>query len=104
MASGERSLLLAFVDLSDAVETRILEEEDADDGGVVADRLTARRRLILRVLAADDVEAAEKLSEFEARVRLVRLIRLVIDQALDVGGSKCTARSRSTEERSIAPK
>ncbi len=83
-----RALAAAGVrDLSDAVETRILEEEDADDGGVVVARLTDRRRLILRVLAADDVEAAEKLNEFEARVRLVRLTRLVIDQAIDLGGS-----------------
>lgn len=82
-----RALSAAGVrELSDAVDTHILEEEDADAGGVVADRLTARRRLILRVLAADNLDAAEKLSEFDTHVRLVRLTRLVIEQALDVAG------------------
>jgi hypothetical protein len=83
-----RALAAAGVgDLSDAVETRILEEQEAMSGGIVADRLTARRQSILRVLAADDVDAAEKLTEFEANICLVRLTRLVIDQALDLAGS-----------------
>ena len=81
-----RALAAAGVrDLSNAVETRILEEEPAGAGGVVVDRLKTRRRLILRVLAADDGEAPQKLSEFEEHVRLVRLNQLVIDQALDLG-------------------
>lgn len=83
-----RALAAAGVrDLSDAVDTRILEEDSATAGGVVADRLSARRRLILRVLAADDADAVEKLSEFEVHVRLVRLTRLVIEQALDIAGA-----------------
>lgn len=83
-----RALAAAGVrDLSDAVDTRILEEESAAAGGVVADRLRARRRLILRVLAADDIDAVEKLAAFDREVRMVRLTKLVIDQALDVAGT-----------------
>jgi hypothetical protein len=74
-------------DLSDAVEARILEEESTRTGGVVVERLKTRRRLVLRVLAADDADAARKLSDFDGRVRLVRLSRLVIDQALELGGA-----------------
>lgn len=73
-------------DLSAAVETRVLEEVDGPAGGVVADRLASRRRLVLRVMAADDAEAVEKLVQFDARIALVRLTRLTIEQALDVSG------------------
>jgi hypothetical protein len=73
-------------DLSAAVETRVLEEVDGPAGGVVAERLTSRRRLVMRVMAADDVEAVKRLNQFEARIALVRLTRLTIEQALDVSG------------------
>jgi hypothetical protein len=82
-----RALAAAGVrDLSDAVETGIFQEEPAGTGGVVVERLKGRKRLIMRVLAADDVDASQKLSEFDEHVSLVRLRQLVIAQALDLGG------------------
>ena len=80
-----RALSAAGVrNLSDAVESRIVEQQPAGPGGVVAERLAARRRLLLRVLEADDHDAARRLDAFDRSAQLVRLSRLVIQQALVV--------------------
>lgn len=70
--------------LSDAVESRIVEQQPAGPGGVLAERLAARRRLLLRVLAAEDRDAANKLEAFDRDVQLHPLSRLVIQQALEL--------------------
>lgn len=78
-----RALSAAGVrNLSDAVESRIVEQQPAGPGGVVADRLATRRRLLLRVLAAEDHDAMSKLEAFDETVELLRLSRLVIQQAV----------------------
>ena len=78
-----RALSAAGVrNLSDAVESRIVEQQPAGPGGVVADRLEARRRLLLRVLAAEDHNAMSKLEAFDETIELLRLSRLVIQQAV----------------------
>jgi hypothetical protein len=80
-----RALSAAGVrNLSDAVESRIVEQQPAGPGGVVAERLSARRRLILRVLAAEDHDAPSKLEAFDQDIELHRLSRLVIQRALAV--------------------
>jgi hypothetical protein len=73
--------------LSDAVETDVLEERHLEPGGIVADRLRKRRRLLLRVLSTEDHDAAQKLDMFGRDVVLSRLSQLVIQQSLDVGDS-----------------
>lgn len=78
-----RALSAAGVrNLSDAVESRIVEQQPAGSGGVVADRLATRRRLLLRVLAAEDHDAMSKLEAFDETIELLRLSRLVIQQAV----------------------
>jgi len=80
-----RALGVAGVrNLSDAVESRIVEQRPAGPGGVVADRLSARRRLLRRVLAAEDHDAMTKLEVFDENIEVQRLSRLVIQQALSV--------------------
>lgn len=80
-----RALSAAGVrNLSDAVESRIVEQQPAGPGGVVAERLTGRRRLLLRVLAAEAHDAMSKLGALEEGIELHRLSRLVIQQAVSV--------------------
>src|SRR5205823_2534950 len=70
--------------LSDAVDTRIVEQQPAGPGGCVAARLAARRRLLLRVLSADDQDAAHKLDRFDAETQLQRLAGLAVQQAIEL--------------------
>ncbi len=70
--------------LSDAAESRIVEQQPAGPGENVTERLAARRRLLLRMLAAEDHDAASKLEAFDQDVELHRLSRLVIQQALEM--------------------
>jgi hypothetical protein len=71
--------------LSDAVDTHVVEADDESAEGPIGRLLRSRRMLLLRVLGHDP-DATQKLDDFYLRVDIRHLIRLEIQQSIEIDG------------------
>ncbi len=70
--------------LSDAVTTSVVEQVLLGDGGMLPQRLKARERTMVRVLAKEDPDAAIRLGVFVSGDHLQRVGALTIQQAIEI--------------------